>query len=155
MGIGSGKLSTYDVIGMERTMSDDRSKETIRRSYEAMIAGDVPTLMAQLADDCVWHEAGGQAIPHAGEHKGPGDIMAMLGNLAVLTDGTGKFTLEDLFSDGEGHVVAVHRVTGSRSDGRSIDTREAMVFLVEDGLIKSVRNCYDDVSKGIAFWSER
>ena len=84
-----------------------------------------------------------------------GDIMAMLGNLSMLTGGTGKFTLEDLFSDGDGYVVAVHRATGNRPDGRSIDTREAMVFRVEDGLIKSVRNCYDDPSKGIAFWSER
>jgi ketosteroid isomerase-like protein len=66
----------------------------------------------------------------------------------------GTFALEDLFSDGAGNVVAVHRATGTRPDGRSIDTREAMVFRVEDGCIASVRNCYDDVSKGIAFWSE-
>jgi len=135
-------------------MAGDPSKETIRRSYEAMIAGDVATLMAQFADDCVWHEAGAPAIPHAGDHKGPGDIMAMLGNLSALTEGSGKYTLEDLFSDGDGYVVAVHRASGHRPDGRSIDTREAMVFHVENGLIKSVRNCYDDLSKGIAFWSE-
>jgi ketosteroid isomerase-like protein len=92
--------------------------------------------------------------PHAGEHKGPIAIMSMLGTLAAHTEGSGKFFLEDLFSDGAGHVVAVHRATARRPDGRTIDAREAMVFHVEDGLIRSVRNCYDDLSKGVAFWSE-
>jgi hypothetical protein len=30
-----------------------------------------------------------------------------------------------------------------------------MIFELEDGLIRSVRNCYDDLSKGIASWSEK
>ena len=135
-------------------MADDSATETVRRSYEAMISGDVATLMAQFAQDCAWHEAGGRDVPHSGVHQGPIEIMTMLGNLSVLTEGTGKFDLEDLFSDGAGHVVAVHRATARRPDGRTIDAREAMVFYVEDGLIRSVRNCYDDLSKGIAFWSE-
>jgi ketosteroid isomerase-like protein len=80
--------------------------------------------------------------------------MNMLGSLSALTEGSGKFTLEDVFSDGAGNAVAVHRVTARRPDGRTIDAREAMIFHVEDGRIRSVRNCYDDLSKGIAFWSE-
>ena len=136
-------------------MADDPSIKTIRRSYEAMVAGDVATLMAQFGEDCVWYEAGAPDIPHAGEHKGPVAIMSMLGGLSALTEGSGKFLLEDLFSDGAGHVVAVHRATARRPDGRAIDAREAMIFHVEEGLIRSVRNCYDDLSKGVAFWSER
>jgi hypothetical protein len=81
----------------------------------------------------------------------------MLGHLAVLTEGTGRFTLEELFSDGDGYVVAVHRATGSRPDGRTIDTREAMVFRVEDGRIRSVQNCNTATtctrSSIRAFWS--
>ena len=135
-------------------MADDPSIHTIRRSYEAMVAGDVATLMALFGDDCVWCEAGAPDVPHAGVHKGPVEIMSMLGSLSVLTEGSGKFVLEDLFSDGAGHVVAVHRATARRPDGRTIDAREAMIFRVEDGLIRSVRNCYDDLSKGVEFWSE-
>jgi ketosteroid isomerase-like protein len=136
-------------------MADDPSIKTIRRSYEAMVAGDVATLMAQFGDDCVRYEAGAPDIPHAGEHKGPVATMSMLGGLSALTEGSGKFLLEDVFSDGAGHVVAVHRATARRPDGRAIDAREAMIFQVEEGLIRSVRNCYDDLSKGVAFWSER
>jgi uncharacterized protein len=135
-------------------MEDDPTVETIRRSYEAMVDGDVETLMAQFADDCTWHEAGAPDIPHAGVHKGPADIMNMLGSLSARSEGSGKFILEDLFSDGAGHVVAIHRVTARRPDGRTIDAREAMIFDIEDGLIRSVRNCYDDLAKGRAFWSE-
>jgi ketosteroid isomerase-like protein len=38
-------------------MEGDLTIETIRRSYEAMVNGDVATLMAQFAEDCTWHEA--------------------------------------------------------------------------------------------------
>ena len=126
---------------------------TVRGCYEALDRRDLGAFMALLDDDCVMYEAGGADIIHSGVYQGLSEIAGVFQRLSQLSEGSGRFELQDLFSDGAGAVVSVHRNLARRPDGRTLDTREALLFQVQDGKVKSVRNFYDDMSAVGRFWS--
>jgi ketosteroid isomerase-like protein len=134
-------------------MPTDPALKTVRECYEALARGDLRAFVARLADDCIMHEAGESDIPHSGVYRGVNEISGVFQRLARLSDGTGRFELQDLFADGAGAVVSVHRNLARRPDGRTLDTREALVFDVRDGKVTSIRNFYDDMSQVARFWS--
>jgi ketosteroid isomerase-like protein len=134
-------------------MSTDPAMNTVRGCYEALARRDVAAFVALLAADCVMYETGGQDVPHSGVYRGPAVMTAVFQRLSELSEGSGRFELQDLFSDGAGAVVSVHRNLARRPDGRTLDTREALLFQVEDGHVKSVRNFYGDMSEVARFWS--
>ncbi len=135
-------------------MSTDSAMDTVRSCYDALDRRDLRTFVALLADDCVMYEAGGPDIVHSGIYRGPAEIIAVFQRLSELSEGSGSFELQDLFSDGSGSVVAVHRNVARRSDGRALDTREALLFQVDDGRVKAVRNFYSDMDEVARFWSK-
>jgi uncharacterized protein len=134
-------------------MSTDPAMNTVRACYEALARRDLAAFVALLADDCVMYEAGGSDVPHSGTYRGRRELIAVFQRLSELSDGSGRFELQDLFSDGVGAVVSVHRNLARRPDGRTLDTREALLFHVEDGQVKAVRNFYADISEAARFWS--
>jgi len=134
-------------------MSTDPAMNTVRGCYEALARRDLGAFVALLADDCVMYEAGGSDIIHSGVYRGLSEITGVFQRLSQLSDGSGHFELQDLFSDGAGAVVSVHRNLARRPDGRTLDTREALLFQVQDGKVTSVRNFYDDMSEVGRFWS--
>jgi uncharacterized protein len=134
-------------------MSTDPALNTVRGCYEALARRDLGAYVALLADDCVMYEAGGADIIHSGVYRGLGEMTGVFQRLSQLSDGSGRFELQDLFSDGVGAVVSVHRNLARRPDGRTLDTREALVFQVQDGKVRSVRNFDGDMSEVARFWS--
>jgi hypothetical protein len=137
-----------------RNMPEDEAMSTVRRCYEALGSRDLPAFLALLDPQCVMYETGGGAIPHAGVYRGRGEMADLFQRLSELSGGSGTFELQDLFADGEGGVVSVHRNTGHRPDGRILDSREALLFGVVDGLVTSVRNYYRDTAEAAAFWQD-
>jgi ketosteroid isomerase-like protein len=135
-------------------MSDDPAMGVVRGCYEALAKRDLPGFLALLSPDCVMYETGGGQIPHAGVYAGRGEMAAVFQRLSELTGGSGSFELQNLFSDGEGGVVSIHRNTGRRLDGRVLDCHEALLFAVVDGLVSSVRNYYRDTAEVAAFWRD-
>jgi ketosteroid isomerase-like protein len=135
-------------------MSTDPAMNTVRGCYEALACRDLRAFVALLADDCVMYEAGGPDVLHSGIYRGPAEIIAVFQRLSELSDDSGRFELQDLFSDGSGAVVSVHRNVARRSDGRTLDTREALLFQVEDGRVKAVRNFYSGMDEVARFWSK-
>jgi uncharacterized protein len=135
-------------------MSTDPAMDTVRNCYDALDRRDLQGFVALLADDCVMYEAGGPDIVHSGAYRGPAEIIAVFRMLSELSEGTGRFELQDLFSDGSGSVVAVHRNAARRPDGRALDTREALLFQVDDGRVTAVRNFYRDMDEVARFWSK-
>lgn len=135
-------------------MPENESMSTVRRCYEALANRDLPAFLALLDPQCVMYETGGAEIPHSGVYRGRGEMAAHFQRLSELSDGTGGFELEGLFADGEGGVVSVHRNTGRRPDGRVLDSREALLFGIVDGMVTSVRNYYRDTDEVAAFWHD-
>ncbi len=132
-------------------MTEPTTLALVRGWYEALGRGDLAAFSEMLADDVMWHEAGGAGNPYAGTYRGKAEMLGVLGRMAA--SGTAKLELQELYGD-ESRVVAIQGVTASRDDGRSFDSREAVILEVRDGLITSVYNLIDDPARLVEFWRD-
>lgn len=121
----SPDATNYAKGGTATKPQDDKYQALVRRGYVAFNAGDIATLSGLLAKDVVQRVPGTSAI--AGDHKGIESVLGMYGQLAELTDGTIQAHVVDLHSDGHGHVVAVHVLTGTRN-GVTRASRGSLIF---------------------------
>ena len=124
--------------------------ELVRRGYAAFIAGDIETLTQLFAPDIVHIVPG--ASPLSGAHKGQQNVLAMYGKLGELSEGSLRVELEDALSDGGDRVVAIHRVSAAR-EGRTLDSREALLFTIVDGRVAEIQDFFSDIDESDAFWS--
>ena len=68
------------------------------------------------------------------------------------TNGTFRAELREVAADGEGHVVGVHRNTGTRN-GKQLDVDCCIVFEIRNGRAMSGREYFFDLHAWDAFWS--
>ena len=127
---------------------DDKYQALVRRGYEAFNAGDVATLATLMAKDVVQRVPGASVV--AGDHKGIDGVLAMYGQLAELTDGTIRAHLVDLHSDGAGHVLAVHVLTGTRN-GVTRASRGSILFTFLGDKVTDMLDLAGDLAGGDAF----
>ncbi len=132
-------------------MSTDANLDLVRRGYAAFSAADTDAF-AQVMSPNVVHIVPGSS-PVSGAHKGLPNVLAMYGQLAELTAGTLWVELITVVSDGGNQVIAVHRSTGQRGDGRSLATDEALLFTITDGKISDMQSFSPDVAASDAFWN--
>jgi ketosteroid isomerase-like protein len=104
---------------------DDKYQAVVRRGYAAFNTGDFETLSTLLAKDVVQRVPGTSVV--AGDHKGIDAVFAMYAQLGELTDGTVRAHLTDLHSDGHGHVLATHVLSGTRN-GVTRASRGSILF---------------------------
>lgn len=117
--------SNYAKGGAATKPQDDKYQALVRRGYAAFNAGDMATLSTLLANDVVQRVPGTSVV--AGDHKGIDAVLSMYGQLAELTGGTVQAHLVDLHSDGQGHVVASHVISGTRN-GVTRASRGSILF---------------------------
>jgi ketosteroid isomerase-like protein len=130
-------------------MTEQPNQLLVRRGFEAFTTGDIDTLVEIIADDAVHVMPGDNTI--SGEHKGREAILAMYGRLFEETAGTLKVVLQDTFAAGN-TVVAVYQGTAQRN-GRSLDTRNALVFEIEHGQAVRLTELAADLDATNLFWS--
>ncbi|MBV9368455.1 MAG: nuclear transport factor 2 family protein [Frankiales bacterium] len=121
----SPDVTHYAKGAMATKPQDDKYQALVRRGYTAFNAGDLATLSTLLAKDVVQRVPGTSVV--AGDHKGLDAVLGMYGKLAELTDGTVRAHLTDLHSDGDGHVLAVHVIAGTRN-GVTRASRGSLLF---------------------------
>jgi ketosteroid isomerase-like protein len=122
----------------------------VRKAYAAFNAGDIETLSTLYAKD-VSHAIPGNAPQLSGAHKGVENVMAMYGKLGELSSGTMSVELEDVLSDGDGRVIAIHQATGTRN-GKSLSDREALLITIVDGKVAEIQDFFRDIDANDAFW---
>jgi ketosteroid isomerase-like protein len=89
----------------------------------------------------------------SGVHQGPAGIAALRRLIAELTDDTWRPLRADSFdvTGSEWHEVVLDRYLAER-DGRTLDSHEALVLAVEDGLIVRLFHYVHDPAGFAAFW---
>ena len=132
-------------------MSVQSNLDLVRKGYAAFSAGDADTLSELMSPDIV-HIVPGSS-PLSGAHKGFPNVLAMYGQLGELSAGTMKVDLQDVVSDGGNRVIAIHRATATRPDGRSMDMQEALLFTISDGKVVEIQDFFADIAAGDAFWA--
>ena len=94
--------------------------DNTKKAYAAFGSGDIATLTALIAPDCVWHVGGRSHL--AGDYVGHEQILGYFGKLYELTDGTFSAVLDDVGETEAGLVTCVVTLSGRR-EGRTLTTR--------------------------------
>jgi ketosteroid isomerase-like protein len=121
----------------------------IRNAYQAFAGGDIPTVLAALSADVVWHVPG--RSPLSGDYHGHDGVMEFFGTCMELSGGTLRVAVDDLLADGE-RVVALATVSAERN-GRRWSSPEVHVWRVTNGQAVEFREYQGDQQTEDEFWS--
>jgi len=122
----------------------------IRKGYKAFSAGDFATLREIFASDAVQHQPG--TSPMSGDFKGADAILEQYAALFRESEGTLTVELQQCFTDGAGHVIAVHRARASRK-GKTLDVPEALSFTLVGDRVVDIAALERDIEELDAFWA--
>lgn len=122
----------------------------VKKGYAAFSRGDFATLQDLFARDVVQHQPG--TSPLSGDYKGAEAVLGLYAELARQSEGTLRVELQSCFTDGAGHVVAVHRNTARRK-GRSLDSQTVLSFTIVGDKVIDIAALEADLDIADAFWS--
>jgi ketosteroid isomerase-like protein len=132
-------------------MAEHPHAQLVRKGYEAFQRGDMDTLRGLMTGDCTHHVPGSH--PLSGDFKGFDSIVdGYYSRLGSETDGSFRVELLNIFVDGRGHAVSVHRATADRGD-KHFDENGGIVFRIVGDKISDLDECVEDIDKGNEFWS--
>ena len=106
------------------------NEELIRRGYEAFGRGDIPAVLAVLANDIEWHVSGRSVV--AGDYKGHQDVVGFFTKLMEGSGGTFRLDVHD-FTASEDHVVVLTHETAEQGE-TALDSNNVHVWHVRDGI---------------------
>jgi ketosteroid isomerase-like protein len=127
-------------------------KEAAARFYRAFLGADREALAALVAPEVAWVLPMESAI--SGEHVGPDGIAALRRRIGELTDGTWSPLRSDSFdvAVSEWHAVVMDRYLAERG-ARRLDSHEAVVLAMEDGVVRRIFHYVHDPAAFAAFWN--
>ncbi len=121
----------------------EQSVEVVEDVYEAFGRGDVPAVLAALADDVEWHEAEG--MPYGGPHRSPNAVAEKVFGPLVNDIPDLEVAPEELIESGD-TVAVIARYTGTgKVTGKALDLRVVHVWDVRDGKVTRFRQFVDTV----------
>jgi uncharacterized protein len=131
-------------------MAENANVELVRGIYDAFAKGDVGVMNEGFADDVAFHFPGRH--PLAGDRHTKEATLALLGQLAELSNGTLTVEVQEIFGQGE-TVVALVRFEGERN-GKSVGgQRGAQISHVRNGKVVEFWGLSYDPYIVDEFWS--
>ena len=121
----------------------------IEGAYDAFARGDVPTVMASLAEDILWHVPG--RGPLSGDYRGHAEVLDFFRHFMDLSGGTFRISVEDVLAKGDRVIVLV--TESAQRLGREWSSPQVHVWTVKDGLAKVFRQFQGDQQAEDEFWS--
>jgi ketosteroid isomerase-like protein len=121
----------------------------VKRGYEAFGAGDMATLKGLYHPDAAFY-----TVPHDagdGSHRGRDAIFTYFGQLFSETEGTFKATPLTIAA-ADGRVFVFQELSGKRK-GRSLQEKSVMLFTIDGGLVREMREFFTPQSGLAAFWA--
>ncbi|MEZ5667809.1 MAG: nuclear transport factor 2 family protein [Alphaproteobacteria bacterium] len=124
---------------------------TVTAIYAAFGAGDVPAILAELADDVEWdygHE--GTAVPILVPRHGPAEVAAFFESLAGVE--FRKFAILNMLEGGDQVAVVVDFDLVVRATGRAVADQEMHLWTFgADGKVTHFRHFVDTEAFAAAF----
>ncbi len=115
-------------------MSAEENKRVVQAIFEAFGRGDVPGVLAHLADDVEWRAPGPAAVPYLGERRGHGGAAEFFTQLGSSVEFE-SFEPGAFVAEGD-RVVVLGRERGRvRATGKAFDNEWALVFTLGGGKV--------------------
>lgn len=132
---------------------NENAPATVAAAYfDALGSGDVPTAMALLSPQVVWHQPGENQF--SGDHAGIDGVGALLGGMMKASEGSFQLAVSGpAMANGELVAVPV-RFSGERP-GASMDMAGVDLLTIRDGKIIAVHLFSEDGAAEDAFWGRR
>ena len=130
-------------------MNDTTPASVAATYFEALDRGDIPTVMAQFADDVVWNQPGANTF--SGVHRGPDGVGALIGGMMTVSEGTFTLVVTGPAMVNGDFVAVPVRFTGKRADA-SMDMAGVDLLAVRDGKIVEVYLFSEDGAAEDRFW---
>jgi uncharacterized protein len=123
--------------------SEQDNTQLVQRAYAAFGQGDIPAVLALMADDVEWSEPGSaDVLPWGGPRRGRQQAAAFFQELdRALT--FEAFEPREFIAQGETVVVVGYERTVVKSSGHRVENDWVMVFTIRDGKIARFREYYD------------
>jgi len=131
--------------------TSDPKVEAVERLYAAYGRGDVPTVLADLADDVDWAaEAAGSAVPWWGSFRGKGEVPRFFAAIGTNVDVT-EFDIVSLASNDTDVVATIHWTFTVKSTGKTASMYMQHWWRFADGKIVFFRGSEDTAQSAEAF----
>jgi len=131
-------------------MKEHANAVRIRGLFQAFRDRDLAAIQAAIPEQAVWHFPGRQGAL-AGSHRGRDAILAFLGKVMALSEGTFRFEIEDVIAS-DASAVAIFRGSGRRL-GRTLDNPTCLRMRIQDGRIVEVWEFVWDLYAVDEFWA--
>jgi len=131
-------------------MAEHPNAIRIRGLFQAFRDRDLAAIQAAIPEQAVWHFPGRKGAL-AGSHRGRAAILAFLGQVVSLTEGSFRFEIEDVIA-GDTSAVALFRGSGRRQ-GRTLDNPTCLRMRIRDGQIVEVWEFVWDLYAVDEFWA--
>jgi ketosteroid isomerase-like protein len=121
----------------------------VKRGYDAFGSGDMETLNGLYHPDAAFH-----SWPHdaaQGNYQGRDAIFGFFAEIFTDTKGTFKATPLTMAAAGD-RVFVLQELSGMRK-GQSLRENTVMVFKLDGGLVREMREFFTPQSGAQAFWS--
>jgi uncharacterized protein len=128
---------------------ESKNIAVVRRGYAAFAKGDLETLKTLFSANADWHLA--QTGVLRGNYRGAQAILEFFGQLAHETQGSVR--VEPLTMAASGDLVFVlERTTGERN-GKILDTKDVLVFKLDNGVVTEVSDFQLNHAVDAQFWA--
>ena len=116
-------------------MQEAQNTKVVQDAYAAFGRGDIPALLANVADDVVWNGVygAGSHVPSAGERRGTTAVAEFFKQVAANVNFS-RFEPQEFIATGD-KVVALGHYAATTPIGKSFDSDFAMVFTLRSGKI--------------------
>jgi ketosteroid isomerase-like protein len=127
-------------------MSTQENLQVVKDGYAAFSRGDIPGLLAQLAEDVEW-QIPGEGLPLAGTYRGHDGVANFLQKLASDWDIL-EFQPREFVADGDRVLVVGWERAKVKATNRTVELDWIMSFTVRNGKVAKFREYID--TKAIA-----
>jgi ketosteroid isomerase-like protein len=132
-------------------MQETQNTKVVQDAYAAFGRGDIPALLALVADDVRWLGVYGAEshVPTAGERRGKAAVAEFFQQVAANVNFS-RFEPKEFIATGD-KVVALGHYTATSPIGRSFDSDFAMVFGLRDGKVTYFQEFCDSAAVNSAY----
>ena len=132
-------------------MQEAQNTKVVQDAYAAFGRGDIPALLANVADDVVWKGVygAGSHVPTAGERRGTAAVAEFFKQVAANVTFS-RFEPKEFIATGD-TVVALGHYAATTPIGKGFDSDFAMVFTLRNGKITRFQEFCDSAAINAAY----